>query len=258
MARYRGKKALYEVMSKAKVKPGAGKTIEQLHPKQNEQEEQQNKDKEPVVEKPQAATQWWKKPRILQFNAGRIEFSLPYQIAIVIVLGLIALALIIFRFGQLSMANQETAGTVDGIANNARMNPTGQANTNRTPTANADVSRLPHSTSSGQAARQAPAAAQSTGNNVIVLAQYGAKPALVSVQEYFAGYGIELDIVLENGRYFLQTKNKYNNPMKAGTDGWQARQNIIKIGAAYKGQAPEGYETFAPRYFSDAYGKLVE
>ena len=68
MARNRGKKALYEVMSNTKVKPGSGRTLEQLHPKRSDEVEQ-NKDEKPVVEKTQASTQWWKKPRVLQFNA---------------------------------------------------------------------------------------------------------------------------------------------------------------------------------------------
>jgi len=102
------------------------------------------------------------------------------------------------------------------------------------------------------------APAKSTGNNVIVLAEYGARAALEPVQKHFAEYGIETEIVIENGRYYLQTIETYDNPATAGTNGYEARQNIIQIGAAYKGKAPEGYETFAPHYFKDAYGKKVK
>ena len=138
MARNRGKKALYEVMSKAKVKPGAGKIVEPLHPKKAEEQLRQNRNEQPVVEKPQAATQWWTKPRMMQLHAGRIEFSLSYQIAIAIVLGLIALALIIFRLGQYSYrAQRQAAGPAGRTTNNAGINPTRQGNTNRTPAANA-------------------------------------------------------------------------------------------------------------------------
>src|SRR4030042_3338250 len=222
MARYRGKKALYEVMSKARVKPGTGKTVEPLRPKKNEQEVQQNKAEKLVVEKPQAATQWWKKPRLLQFNAGRIEFSLPYQIAIAIVLGLIALVLIIFRLGQLSMAGQKAAGPVEGTTNNTRTNQTGQEKINSAPPANADLTRPP--------ARQAAVPAQSTGNNVIVLKEYGSRANLDLVQQYFEKNGIMTEIVLENGRYFLQTINTYDNPDTPGTNGYEAKMKIIQIG----------------------------
>ena len=67
---------------------------------------------------------------------------------------------------------------------------------------------------------------------------------------------IDLDIVLEKGRYFLQTINRYDNPEKEGTDGYTAKQKIIEVGKGYK--APSGYESFAKHLFSDAYGKKVK
>jgi hypothetical protein len=249
MARNRGKKALYEVMSKARVKPGSGKIVEQLHPKRTDEPEPE-KDKMPVQEKPRGATQWWNKPRIAQFNGGRIEFSLHYQIAIAIVLGLILLILIAYRLGQLSMADKQTAGPVRLTSNDTLENRTGQNNGN-------EMQRTEPVTQSPPA-RQPVVPAKSTGNNVIVLAQYGARADLIPVQEYFAKNGIELDIVLENGRYFLQTKDTFDNPNNPGTDGYKMKQIITKIGAAYKNEAPEGYEKFAPHYFSDAYGKKVK
>jgi len=64
------------------------------------------------------------------------------------------------------------------------------------------------------------------------------------------------EIKLINGRYFLQTIDKYDNPMRPGTDGYRARQKIVEIGRQYR--APENLESFAPNYFDDAYGKRVE
>jgi hypothetical protein len=63
---------------------------------------------------------------------------------------------------------------------------------------------------------------------------------------------------MEKGRYFLQTKNRYDNPGTPGTNGHKALQEIISVGAKYKGKAPPSYETFAPHFFSDAYGKKVK
>jgi hypothetical protein len=249
MARNRGKKALYEVMSKARVKPGSGGIVEPLHPKKADEPEPE-KDKKPVLEKPRTAMQWWNKPRIAQLNGGRIEFSIHYQIAIAIILGLILLILIAYRLGQLSMAKQETAGPVRLTNNETLENRTGQND-------RAEMQRTEPVTQS-QPAREPAVAAMSTGNNVIVLTQYGARADLIPVQEYFARNGVELDIVLENGRYFLQTKNTFDNPNNPGTDGYKMKQIITKIGAAYKNEAPEGYEKFAPHYFSDAYGKKVK
>lgn len=249
MARKRGKKALYEVMSKASVKSGPGK-LDQLHPKRTDEFEPDNDNNKPAVEKPRIATQWWNRPRAVQINGGRIEFSLQYQIAIAIVLGLILLVLIAYRLGQLSMAERETAGPVQLTSNDTLRNQTGQNDGNQTRQAEPVTQSPP--------ARQTIVPARSTGNNVIVLTQYGARADLVPVQEYFTNKGVKLDIVLENGRYFLQTKNTFDNPNNPGTDGYKMKQIITKIGAAYKNEAPEGYQKFAPHYFSDAYGKKVK
>ncbi len=96
------------------------------------------------------------------------------------------------------------------------------------------------------------------GTNVIVLVEYSAMADLLPVQAHFAENGIETEIVGQNGRYFLQTKQRYDNPATPGTDGYKAKQKIAEVGAKYKGKAPPGYETFAPRYFSDAYGRKAE
>jgi hypothetical protein len=63
--------------------------------------------------------------------------------------------------------------------------------------------------------------------------------------------------VPESGRYVLQTKQRYQNTT-VGSDGYKAIQKIREVGVLYKGKAPPGYETFAPNYFSDAYGKKVK
>jgi hypothetical protein len=81
---------------------------------------------------------------------------------------------------------------------------------------------------------------------------------LKAVEAHFLENGIELEIVQQGGLYFLQTKQRYDNPNTPGTDGFKAKQKIAEVGAKYKGKAPPGYETFAPRYFSDAYGRKVE
>lgn len=247
MARYRGKKALYEVMTKARSKTGNGRTLAQLHT-QKTRKDGPIAGHDNAVGQPKAASQWWNKPRAIQFNAGRIELSIPYQIAIALVLGLILLILLAFRLGQyLQPAAQQTIrATEDASAN--QMNRTRQTNT----TMNQPAEQASGSPPAGQASIPA----RSAGNNVIVLKEYGSKLALVPVQQYFGENGIMTEIVLENDRYFLQTINTYDNPATPGTDGYEARMKIIEVGAKY--QAPANYETFAPRFFSDAYGKKVK
>jgi len=99
------------------------------------------------------------------------------------------------------------------------------------------------------------------GNNRIVIAQYPTDRDLRPVQEHFSNYGIATIIEkrpLSNGRtrYFLLTRDTYDNPNRAGTNGYKVRMRIKEIGAEYK--APPGYEKFTPRLFSDAYGEKIE
>lgn len=244
MARNRGKKPLYEVMSKARIKPGPDKTIEQLHPKRSD-EDIPEKDKKPVAEKTRTVTQWWNKPKIVQFNGGRIEFSLQYQIAIAIVLGLVLLVLIAYRLGQFSMANSSSAGPIERLENNFSVNPTGQDNRNQMQQADPVTQNPP--------TRQAAVPAQSTGNNVIVLKEYGARADLELALKFFEENGISTEIVLENGRYFLQTKERYISTNTPGEKGYEMIKRIAEIGSKYK--APSGYENF---HFNDAYGKKVK
>ena len=99
-------------------------------------------------------------------------------------------------------------------------------------------------------------AAVPSGSNVIVLTQFRTSRDLGPVQEHFASQGIATEILQSGSVYFLVTQARYDG-FKTGSDGYLAKQRITEIGADYKGKAPEGYETFGPRYFSDAYGKKV-
>ena len=95
--------------------------------------------------------------------------------------------------------------------------------------------------------------AESKGNNRIVIQEYQVRAHLEPVQQYFAQFGIETEIIPIDNQWFLVTKAKYEeNPKRPGTDGYLAKQKIIEFGAQYK--APQGYETFAPHFFKDAYG----
>jgi hypothetical protein len=108
---------------------------------------------------------------------------------------------------------------------------------------------------------------------VIVLAQYAKWEDLVPVRDYFKQQGIDTKIYgvqdlrqyltsqginaggLEGNGYILATSSYYGNPQNQGTDGYAALQKIRELGRGYK--APAGKESFAPRYFSDAYGRKV-
>jgi hypothetical protein len=251
MARNRGKKALYEVMSKGRLKPRYGKTVEQMYPKKTD-EVRPVTERKPAAESRKTVPKWWRKPRMIQFNTGRIEFSMPYQIAIAVLLFLILLVLTAYRLGQYSQPTK-----LQGPVRSTR--PASAANQDdqvRQATVDAGQSFMP--TDDTLPAGRQTESDKSAGDHVIVLAEYKSHMDLVPAQAHFDKYNINTEIVMENGRYFLQTKDKYSNPDKPGTDGYEAKKIITEIGAKYKGNAPAGYESFAPHYFSDAYGKKVK
>jgi hypothetical protein len=251
MTRNRGKKALYEVMSKARVKPDDGKIVEHLRPQKPDEEILPAGRKESAGV-PKSAAKWWRKPRVVQLNAGRIEFSMPYQIAVVLVLVFIFVIIAAYRLGQSSYpAGQQGTGQPDLAAQKMDSEkPVEQAM--------ADISQPSSPPENATAKAEVAEPIKPMGNNVIVLVVYDSLPDLAPVQAHFSEHGIETEIVTERGRYFLQTKQRYDNPAKVGTDGYKAKQKIAEVGAKYKGKAPAGYETFAPNYFSDAYGKKVK
>jgi len=253
MARNRRKKALYEVMSKARNKPGYGRTLDKMRPKkpvEKKDEPVTNQKSATDAETSKAAAKWWRKPRIVQFNVGRIEFSMPYQLAVALLLSLILLVLAAYRLGQFYyISDQRTIGSDVEMPKISQENQTEQEVVNR-------ESRAPAEDSTLLDEELEPVKPKPTGNNVIVLVQYESHADLVPVRDHFAKHNIETEIVMENGRWFLQTKNRYDNPGTFGTDGYKARQEIIRVGAEYK--APPNYEPFTQHLFSDAYGKLVK
>ena len=261
MARKRGKKALYEVMSKARKKPGFGRTLKKMRPKKpvpKKDEPVTNKKSPADVETSKTAAKWWRKPRVVQFNVGRVEFSMPYQLGVALVLGSVLLIVAAFRLGQyLTDSNSNVPLEVENV-----VEPT----TQEKPVEQREVASVIElallveeenallETEEPEPAK--PVTPKSTGSNVIIIQQWGAREDLRPVQAHFAEYGIVTEIVMENGNFFLQTKkNTYDNPRTSGTDGYKALQEIIRVGAKYKGQAPPNYETFATHFFSDAYGK---
>ena len=244
MARSRKKMALYEAMTKAQFKSGYGKKLDKLHPEKPDENERASATQERAV--PGRAAQWWRKPRVVQFNAGRIEFSMPYPLAIALLLCIILVFLAALRIGK------GISAPAGQIKESVPEKPAGQIITDTPPA----VDR-PEITEPETASDETTTPAALKGRNVIVLVEYQAQADLVPVKKHFARYGIETDIVNWSGRYFLITKNQFEG-FGPGSDGYGAKQKIIEIGALYKGQAPEGYETFAPHFFKDAYGKKIE
>ena len=273
MAKNRGKKALYEVMSKARAKQGYGKTLERMHLKKTEEVKPAIEQPKPISEKAKAAADWWKKPRIAQFNAGRFEFSVPYQVAIVLGLVLVTLLLASYRLGQNSVVSGQLASDEPG----QEVETIEQESTTELATANmsepaSPVEHVPPTQDSSpkqdvppnedvtQDVEEEVEPVKPKGKNAIVLAHSGRIVDLHPVVEHFDKHGITLQIdPLDGGKYLLRTEEQYvRNPATPGTDAFEAKRRIIEVGELYKGMAPPGCDTFGKHPFSDAYGKKVE
>jgi hypothetical protein len=243
MARRRRKKALYEVMSKTRLKPPSDKKLEPLHPKKPAKAEPSTA--KPDIAMREKTVRWGRKPKTVQLNAGRIEISLPYQLAIAVLLGLVLLMLIAFRVGfWLGHTEQRGAGTAGRTENRSEGTPVGRADVGTT--ARPELGeRVPRP-------ERRPEPAKPEGNNKIVIQEYRLRAHLEPVKRYFDEAGIRTEIRKVRDTYFLVTADKYNDPQRRGTDGYLAKQKIIELGPKYK--APPGYETFAPNFFTDAYG----
>jgi hypothetical protein len=218
------------------------KTVEPLRPPETEKIEQ----------KPAEQTTWPKKPKTVQAVAGRIEFSVPWQIMILAVLLVVALIFGAFRFGRLydiiiNNADAQNASTAsntpqENAPDASQQPPIVQTRTNGLPPAGLVTSNKTPLNSDAK-----------TKSNVIVLAQYADTKQLLPVQQHFAKFGVQTNIVKSGSVYKLITKNTYDNPNKSGTDGFAAKQNIKQIGAQYK--PPEGFKSFD---FSSVYGEKVK
>jgi len=93
-------------------------------------------------------------------------------------------------------------------------------------------------------------------DHIIVIATYANREHLVPVQTYFEANGIQTEIMRRGSYYLLVTKDRFESPLKSGTDGQQMLNKIKSIGAQYK--APDGFESFGRTPFQDAYGMKVK
>ncbi len=222
----RRKKALYEVIGKPRVPSRYDKTLDQIPL------DKSGTKPDDSSRIPERATYWPKQPRMIQYNAGRIEMSIPYQIAVAVLLGVVLVILAVFRLGQLSG------------------NKTGEPALLEKPAVSTDFVELVRERAN--ALENTVAGPRRMGNNRIVIQTWQDSEQLEPVKEYFAANGISTEIREISGMYYLVTKDRYANPEKHGTDGYYAKQKIIELGAKYK--APPGYGSFGTKPFYDAYG----
>jgi len=296
MRRYSGQKALYEAMSRSRAKgkrpgmlAGLRPQLEKLRNITAARPKRSGVVAEAVIEKPapvvlkpprpveltatepQRPARTWLRPKAVQYNDGRIEVSLPYQIGIIIGMGLILVLLMFFWFGrrvgridERSRYDKQPVASQADVGGAPARSVTSESETS-VPAAPVETSPTPPATA-GAPVR--------TGDNVIVLARHGDRLQLVPVQAYFREHGIEtrtlayarlravfeqygLDVsrLPQGDGYMLVTNGLYENPGREGTNGYAVIQRIKELGRSYK--APQGKESFAPNYFSDAYGMKI-
>ncbi len=241
MARNRRKKALYEVINKGMSKDSMSDRAGPLRPEAVETrgEIPDGMPKVPVVEQ---AADWPRKPLLVQLGTGRIDFSVPYPMAAAVGLTFLLLLIVVYRAGQLG----DAAGPVPVTADPAVYEPVGWK-----PPA------FDSSAGAGGEVIKSPVVSGSGGSNVIVLQEYRAFADLLPARDHFNNNGVQVEIRQEGDRYLLITKGRYDT-FSSGSAGYAALARIKEIGALYQGKAPDGYEPFAPHYFSDAYGKKVK
>jgi hypothetical protein len=236
MARKSGKMALYEVLSKAKVKPVTSKDLEPLTGSG------ESFDSLPVDANKSGVddqkVDWSAKPRIIRMNRGRVEMSLGIELAVGILLFFAVVLAAVFRLGQFSAGRSENSAVVkkSEIA--------------------AVEKKAAVSVVLKPVARKPAAVEADTGNNRIVIQSFKKRADLEPAKKFFTGRGIETTILFQGGVYYLVTERKYSNPAKVGTLGNDLLNKIVKVGANYK--APDGYESFGQRPFHDAYGKKFD
>ena len=240
MARNRRKKALYEVINKGLPKDSLSGRSGPLRPEPVEREVEVPGEmpKVPVVEQ---ATDWPRKPLLVHLGTGRIDFSLPYPFAAAIVLSLVLLLVVVYRAGQLGGSANPTPGTIDSTPSQ----PVGwKRKTGFESVGSTNVDSASPLVTTG-------------GDNLIVLQEYQALADLLPARDHFIANGIQVEIREVGNGYMLVSKDRYDS-VSPGSTGYAALERIKEIGALYQGKAPDGYETFAPHYFSDAYGKKVK
>jgi hypothetical protein len=240
MARNRRKKALYEVIKKGLPKDSMSGRSGPLRPEpvKARVEIPGELPKVPVVDQ---TTDWPRKPLLVQLGTGRIDFSVPYPFAAAAVLALLLLFVVVYRAGQFGGAARQGPGTTDS----AVVEPAGW----KPPVFDGSTG--------GEEVSKTPVVPVAGGGNVIVLQEYPGYADLLPARKHFIDNNIQVEIRQEGNNYLLITKDRYDN-FSAGSAGHAALQRIKEVGALYIGKAPEGYETFAPHYFSDAYGKKVK
>ncbi|MFC1763701.1 hypothetical protein ACFL6U_16700 [Planctomycetota bacterium] len=250
MARYRGQKALYEVMGQSR----SGKNQRQrLEPLRSDEKTPKAPEKVAPLPVSNHVEAHWLKPRPLQLNAGRIELTVSYPVACVCLLTILLLILAAYQLGRAGRsASAEPApesftpapATPEQVLNPVKSSePTigqGAGQDNVEPQGVAAVpTELPRS-----------------GRNAILILSHSDRAQLVPVRGYFALYGIKSEICPAGSGYMLVTLERFEGrPVNPDSAGYPLLRKIIELGAAY--EPPPNFLPFTPESFAGAHGILI-
>jgi hypothetical protein len=242
MSRYRGQKALYEVIgrSRSRTKLSQDRLIEPLHAPdavKEKEAETNNAHNEQI--------RW--EPRAIQFNSGRIELLLPYPVVFILVLAVLIVILAAFKLGQ-STSSEARKPRVDLGRQNSQMN----ANSGETGGVKGAAAGQ---TENKEENRQNVFNGTVRSGNAVLIQEHGALADLVPVKRFFAESEIATEIIRTGSTFYLVTKERFaGNPDKKDSPGFLLKQQIISLGTKY--QAPPDCARFTG--FGDAYGRYFK
>lgn len=253
----RGKKttkatSLWEVMNKDRLRQSQQRALERISDKNADSPAPEPVEKKPV----------WAVKKETPTRKYRPKISLPANFPVsfpVLAIALLIFLAIIVAAVKLSTgpkpaetANDDIAGIVEADIEPTIDNSTEKATTALPPYKKVKKEKI---WSKAPLPKTEPetSVANQQGDHVIIITIYQIRRDLEPVAKFFANKGIETQIVKPDKRfYYLITKNRYQSPLRKGTDGFYALAKIKQAGAKYK--APKGYEPFGKVPFQDAYG----
>ena len=181
-------------------------------------------------------------------SSRRIVLVIPYNVAGAIVLALVLALVIAFKTGQISGRKRAFSQVADSSLIDSS---SPEQDVGRDSELSRTIDLSTSETDTEQERLMAPA-----GDHEIVVVQYAKPEDLKPVMEFFAYNGVQTKIEKRKDTYFLVTEDRYQNPDRPGSDGNRAFKRIKQIGLNYK--APQGFETFKPNLFEDAYGAKLK
>lgn len=248
MSRNVGRKALFEALKKGQERIAKGYVTRNLRYPEPKKKPRTGNTAENIVQDDDIEA-WPPQRRPVAAISGRIEISLPYPMAAIVVIVAILIGVALFKVGQISGSNAEKAAVsavkADSEEDFDKDQVFGEEDDLSAAQAKAKIEKK----------KEDRILLGPVGDHIIIIAMSTESRDLDPVKEYFADNGIETLIDKRGSDYFLVTKKKFQSPKKVGSDGNIALKRIKQIGGTYV--APDGYHGFGATPFQDAYGDRI-